>query len=161
MDITTRYEIKERKVTNEWAGGSNLDDGKAQLIIYVSINGKETHNFVAMSGPKADIEAFVNGEIDSAEVERRWFRGSARTTPPIVLEDPTVKVGQVWESCDKRDRARKVQVAGFKDKNGAKYAVCNQGWLHPQGAFQANGRQVTIRLDRFRPTSSGWKLVRE
>jgi hypothetical protein len=76
MVITTRYEIKEKKVTNEWSGVPNLDDGKAQLIVYVSINGKENHNFVAMSGPREDIIAFVEGKIDDAEIQRRWFKGA-------------------------------------------------------------------------------------
>jgi hypothetical protein len=75
MVITTRFEIQEKKTVNQWAGLSNLDDGNGQLIIIVSINGNESHRYVALSGPKADIEAFVRGEIDEAEVSRRWFRG--------------------------------------------------------------------------------------
>lgn len=78
-----------------------------------------------------------------------------------MTEQPTVKIGQVWESCDKRDSGRKIRVASFVTKKGQQYAICDQGWMHPQGAFQANGRHVTIRVDRFRPTSTGYRLVRD
>jgi hypothetical protein len=74
MVITTRFEIKEKKTVNQWAGTSNLDDGNTQLIIIVDVNGKESHRYVALSGPKADIEAFVAGEIDETEIQRRWIR---------------------------------------------------------------------------------------
>lgn len=77
MNITTRFEIKELKTTNQWSGASLLSEGSAQLIIYVSVNGKETHNFVHMSGPKADIEAFVRGELTETEIARRWFNRKA------------------------------------------------------------------------------------
>jgi hypothetical protein len=56
MKITTRHEIKPLRT----------DD--AQLVIHVDINGVEGHSFVAMSGPRATIEAFVRDEIDLAEV---------------------------------------------------------------------------------------------
>ena len=73
MVITTRFEIQEKKTVNQWAGASTLDDGNAQLVVYVSINGRENHNYVALSGPKADIEEFVRGEIDEEEISHRWF----------------------------------------------------------------------------------------
>ena len=71
---------------------------------------------------------------------------------------PEVQPGQVWESCDRRDNGRQVEVLDVVFELGGvtlanPYAVVQS----PTG----RGRQTRIRLDRFRPTSSGYRLVRE
>lgn len=60
-----------------------------------------------------------------------------------------VKVGQVWEDCDKRMAGRRIVVQRIEGR----YAVCRrQGWLSRSG-------MTRIRLDRFKPTSTGFRLV--
>jgi hypothetical protein len=74
----------------------------------------------------------------------------------------TVRVGQVWQDCDKRVGTRKVQVIGF--------------WWPGQGSCRSPSAQclviehsrggpgpkvVRILLERMRPTSTGYKLLGE
>ena len=56
-----------------------------------------------------------------------------------------VKVGQIWESCDKRDAGRRVTV----EKVSLGFAYVRYVKLS------------RIRLTRFRPTSTGYKLIRD
>ncbi len=59
-----------------------------------------------------------------------------------------VKVGQVWEDCDKRMAGRKLVV----EKVQGNYAHCyNQHWT---------SMKTRIRLDRFKPTSTGFRLAK-
>jgi hypothetical protein len=58
---------------------------------------------------------------------------------------------QVWESCDKREWGRRVVV----ERVEGEYAVC-RGWA--DGMPKSPRRR--IRLDRFRPNATGYKLVR-
>jgi hypothetical protein len=60
---------------------------------------------------------------------------------------PDVKLGQVWADNDKRAKGRRVLVVGLD----ATHATCSN---HPQDF----GRRYRIRLDRFRPTSTGYRL---
>lgn len=58
---------------------------------------------------------------------------------------PDVRVGDVWRSCDKRDACHHDYKVLAIDGDRAKCA----------GAF----RRSNIRLDRFRPTSTGYRLT--
>lgn len=64
-----------------------------------------------------------------------------------------VKVGQVWEDWDIRHRdapgRRRIKVIEIKDGK----AIVQ----HPSG----QGTKTRIRLDRFKPTSTGYKLVED
>lgn len=60
-----------------------------------------------------------------------------------------VQVGQIWRSADPRDNGRSVEVLEV-DLESGKAQVCS-----PYG----RGPKTRIRLDRFRPNSSGYKLV--
>lgn len=66
---------------------------------------------------------------------------------------PEVRVGQVWESCDPRDGGwatlprRRVTVLAVDSS----HATCQSN----------RGPTTRIRLDRFKPGSTGWKLVSE
>lgn len=95
-------------------------------------------------------------------------------TKPGVVNPPTavkvtrgrstwvVRVGQIWQDCDKRVGTRKVQVTGF--------------WWPGQGSCRSPSAQclviehsrggpgpkvVRILLERMRPTSTGYKLLGE
>ena len=65
-----------------------------------------------------------------------------------------VKVGQIWEDCDSRAVQagihRRLMVVEIIDVNGVKKAVCQ----HPRG-----GQKTKIRLDRFKPSTTGYKLI--
>ena len=64
-----------------------------------------------------------------------------------------VKVGQVWEDWDSRSRA-----AGLRRKLKVLEIVDGKALVqHPSG----RGNKTRIRLDRFRPTANGYKLVSE
>lgn len=56
-----------------------------------------------------------------------------------------VRVGQVWQDCDKRMAGRRVTVVAA----GPTHATVED----------AGGKQTRIRLDRMRPTSTGFRLV--
>lgn len=72
-----------------------------------------------------------------------------------------VKVGQVWQSCDWRDALLYKRVV---DIDGDK-AVVEQVHEHRDGFtnwFGTHiGRRTRIRLDRFKPGSTGYRLVRD
>jgi hypothetical protein len=64
-----------------------------------------------------------------------------------------VKVGQLWEDNDKRRNGRLISVLSI-DNNKARCEVLKfTPGVHIKKKF------VSIRLDRFKPTSNGYKLV--
>lgn len=69
-------------------------------------------------------------------------------------DEITVKVGQIWADNDKRAGERQVQVLSVDET----HATVRQ--YHPRDiAFGTTNRLTQIRLDRFRPTSTGYRLV--
>ena len=70
--------------------------------------------------------------------------------------EQTVRVGQVWQDCDQRNaQDRYVRVTAIEDEHGR--AVC-EAWYD---VLDSRRRTVRIRLDRFRPTSTGYRLISE
>lgn len=69
-----------------------------------------------------------------------------------------VRVGQIWQDNDKRGYGRRVRVVEVDET----HALVE---LHvPRGAGHMHakpGRRTRIRLDRFRPTSTGYRLVQD
>ena len=70
------------------------------------------------------------------------------------IESVEVKIGQVWEDWDSRYRdgeapRRRIKVLEIKDGRARVQS--------PSGL----GARTWIRLDRFRPTASGYKLVED
>jgi hypothetical protein len=75
----------------------------------------------------------------------------------VALTD-NVRVGQIWADLDKRSTGRQVVVLQVvRDVNGIPlidpYAVVQS----PTG----RGRKTRIRLDRFRESTTGYRLVRD
>lgn len=68
---------------------------------------------------------------------------------------PRVAEGQVWADNDKRCEGRHVYVAHV-DETHATVDQCR-----PDGTVMPRARRTRIRLDRFRPTSTGYRLVRD
>ena len=69
---------------------------------------------------------------------------------PKNREKNDVRVGQVWESCDKREKGRQIIVERIEEGR----AVCRR-W----GRGAIFGNATRIRLDRFKPISTGYRLV--
>lgn len=60
LEITGTHEVKE------------LSNGSAQLTISVFINEQKVHDFVAYSGPKQDLDDYLEGRCTSEEISKRW-----------------------------------------------------------------------------------------
>jgi hypothetical protein len=69
-----------------------------------------------------------------------------------------VRPGQIWQDNDKRSHGRQVRIIEVDDT----HAVVE---LHvPRGAGHRGakpGRRTRIRLNRFRPISTGYRLVED
>lgn len=61
-----------------------------------------------------------------------------------------VKVGQIWESCDKRYPNNSIKVAVVYEDRG--YATV---------IIQKNSRFRQIKLSRFRERSNGYRLIKD
>ena len=74
------------------------------------------------------------------------------------MSKPVVKVGQVWMDNDKRlCGTRTLRVRMLQPCAGVmQWAICE---VSQDG--KATGRTTTIRLTRFRPNSTGYRLVSE
>lgn len=75
------------------------------------------------------------------------------------MTDPTViRPGQIWQDNDKRSYGRKVRVVETDTTHALVelYVPRGAGHLHAKP-----GRQTRIRLDRFRPTSTGYRLIQD
>lgn len=75
-----------------------------------------------------------------------------------------VKVGQLWLDNDKRNRAdRFVRVTAIEEQvdpfkhHRYKVATC-EAWYDEPGA---KSRTVHIRVDRFKPNTTGYRLVED
>lgn len=66
----------------------------------------------------------------------------------------TVKPGQIWADNDWRSSGRTVRVIEV-DATHATVEVVTNGRM----TYTKPGRRSRIRLDRFRPTSTGYRLV--
>ena len=59
-----------------------------------------------------------------------------------------VKVGQVWQDVDDRMNGRRIKVVRLEGR----HAICD---------VIGTERQTKIRLDRFKTTSTGYRLVED
>ncbi|MGI5274718.1 DUF6354 family protein [Nonomuraea sp. CA-218870] len=72
-------------------------------------------------------------------------------------ETPNVRPGQVWMDNDKRSEGRRVRVIEVDDTHATVVGVDIRGL--PDSRNRVAARRTRIRLDRFRPTSTGYRLV--
>jgi hypothetical protein len=82
-----------------------------------------------------------------------------------------VRIGQVWQDNDKRGYGRRVRIVEIVNRHipgrpsmgtGTPHAVVELVTGRGVGYGQAKpGRRTTIRLDRFKPTATGYRLVSE
>lgn len=71
-----------------------------------------------------------------------------------MIESVEVKVGQVWEDNDPRQKKEGIAVRRVKILEIVDGRALVQ---HPSGM----GRKTKVRVNRFRPTASGYKLVED
>ncbi|MFE2850624.1 hypothetical protein ACFXJO_05750 [Streptomyces lavendulae] len=73
-------------------------------------------------------------------------------------ETPTPAAGQIWQDNDKRGYGRSVRIVEIDGAHAVVELVTPRGAGH-DGAKP--GRRTRIRLDRFRPISTGYRYVGE
>lgn len=85
-----------------------------------------------------------------------------KRTERLALTNPyQVAVGQIWEDADPRMGGRQIQVYAISGL----YAECYQvvkgitQLAAGEDARYRNGKPRRIRLDRFRPNSTGYRLI--
>lgn len=67
-----------------------------------------------------------------------------------------VKVGQVWADNDWRSQGRTVRIVAIGVQRATVEVLTVVG-----GAPARNPRQTRVRLARFKPTSTGYRLIEE
>jgi hypothetical protein len=75
-----------------------------------------------------------------------------------MTETPTPAVGQIWQDNDKRGYGRRLRIVEIVGEHAVVELVVPRGAGH-HGAKP--GRRTRIRLDRFRPISTGYRYVGE
>ncbi|MFI7468183.1 DUF6354 family protein [Nonomuraea sp. NPDC049646] len=73
------------------------------------------------------------------------------------MNEPSVRVGQVWADNDKRSEGRRIRVLEVDATHATVTPVDVRGMVDSR----TQQRRTRIRLDRFRPTSTGYRLVQE
>ena len=63
-----------------------------------------------------------------------------------------VRIGQIWADNDSRGFDRKIRVVSLNETHAI---------VEPVPAYPKGKGKTRIRLDRFKPTSTGYRLVRD
>ncbi|GGK61681.1 hypothetical protein Sme01_03500 [Sphaerisporangium melleum] len=123
-------------------------------------------------------EAIVRDDTNGAIRGRRWFPAANPDEPmtwrtaleyaeqvftlgaPLDSSAPktSVRVGQVWGDNDPRSTGRKVRVVEVDDTHATVEAYIHPGARH---LHSKPPRRSRIRLDRFRPTATGYRLLQD
>lgn len=69
-----------------------------------------------------------------------------------------VRIGQIWADNDKRSEGRHLLVVGQTLKGTRFYAICQTCLADGQVISQ---RVTSIKMNRFKPTSTGYRLVKD
>ena len=69
--------------------------------------------------------------------------------------------GQVWEDSDRRSAGRTVRVLRVEADHAVVTVLTARIDASPGERHRAVGAERRIRLDRFKPTSTGYRLVSE
>lgn len=72
-----------------------------------------------------------------------------------MTETPQPAVGQIWEDNDPRAYSRKVRIVELADT----HAVVELHQPRRPVSSAKPGRRTRIRLDRFKPTSTGYRFI--
>lgn len=78
-----------------------------------------------------------------------------------MTETPTPAVGQIWQDNDPRGYGRKVRIVAIDETHATVELATARQVPTLTGSRQTAkpGRRTRIRLDRFRPTSTGYRYV--
>ncbi|MFI2664860.1 DUF6354 family protein [Micromonospora carbonacea] len=83
---------------------------------------------------------------------------------------PTVRPGQIWEDNDYRAKGRTLRVDAVDDTHAECTVLTDRttatyrhpgGYVHQLGSTATVGRKTRIARRRFRPTSTGYRLVQD
>lgn len=99
---------------------------------------------------RTDSKRARNGLVCGTHSRSAKVQGATVTDLP----GPCVRVGQVWQDADPRTYGRHLRVAEVDSTHATVVHVDIAG--RPVGRRE---RITRIRLDRFRPTSTGYRLV--
>lgn len=72
-----------------------------------------------------------------------------------------VKRGQVWADNDRRSNGRTVRVLRVDETHAVVTVLTARKSAPPAERQRAVGAERRIRLDRFKPTSTGYRLIEE
>jgi hypothetical protein len=73
-----------------------------------------------------------------------------------VTDTPTPAVGQIWQDNDPRAYGRRLRIVEIDGT----HAICELTVPRGAGRLHAKpGRRTRIRLDRLRPTSTGYRYI--
>lgn len=72
-----------------------------------------------------------------------------------------IKPGQVWADNDPRSKGRTIRVLRVEETHAV--VIVLSARIHAQQAERnrAEGAERRVRLDRFKPTRTGYRLVKE
>ena len=70
-------------------------------------------------------------------------------------DDPPPAAGQIWQDNDPRSCGRKIRIVGITGT----HAVVELYQPRQPVSSAKPGRRTRIRLDRFKPTSTGYRYV--
>ncbi|WP_420032293.1 hypothetical protein ACN2WE_05370 [Streptomyces sp. cg28] len=73
----------------------------------------------------------------------------------MTTETPAPAIGQIWEDNDPRSEGRQVRIVDIDET----HATVELHQPRPPVSSAKPGRRTRIRLDRFRPTSTGYRYV--
>lgn len=73
-----------------------------------------------------------------------------------MTDTPTPAIGQIWQDADPRAYGRKVCIVEITDTHAIVELTVPRGAGH---LHAKPGRRTRIRLDRFRPTSTGYRYI--
>ncbi len=76
----------------------------------------------------------------------------------------TVKPGQIWQDCDPRSYGRHLLVEAIEEPRGSGQALVPACAVVIRvgidGRVHGRSKRTRIKLDRFKPTSNGYRLIR-
>ncbi|MGW0920145.1 hypothetical protein ACWD3J_14145 [Streptomyces sp. NPDC002755] len=72
-----------------------------------------------------------------------------------MTDTPTPAIGQIWQDNDPRSYGRRIRIVALT----ATHAICEEPPRPGRNGHAKPGRRTRIRLDRFRPTSTGYRYI--
>lgn len=89
--------------------------------------------------------------------------GHERTPADTRPDTPDIRAGQVWQDCDPRAHNRQIRIVTIDSDHAVAELITPRQvtTLAGQAITARPGRRTRIRLDRFQPTKTGYRLVQD